>query len=504
MDQQFDELTKSLVRSVTRHGALEKFGFGVAALALITSFLVPSGGTASPLGPLIELSRPNAVGTCDTGFSGPPATWTLDDTLEPFMAVNPVNPKNIVVVWIQGLLQDIIAATTFDGGRTWQRVPVPFTTCSGGPYLGAGDERLCFAPNGDLYAISVVGMDMPTRGVAVCKSTDGGLHWSAPITLAGPKGLIPADIAVITADPVDSRYLYAIWDGSDSGHRGPAVFSRTTDGGRTWEPARVIVQTTPQDYVQFSQLRVLPDGTVVDIYQLVDVKDSGHGIQQSQSLQVIRSADRGQTWSSPIHAVTMLPLYGGSQGNNLTTDPDTGQLVQDVDNQSVAGDSHGNLYAVWGDGRFSNFQYNDIAFSMSADGGFTWSVPIRVNQTPLKIPTADRQAFLPAIAVTATGTIGVTYYDFRFNDANPGAPTDYWLARCQPASTLAPANPANWGNEIRLTDSSFDLESCGTIVGSFYLGDYFGLDTVGSDFVCAFTQVDRDSVTSIFFRRIGK
>ncbi len=127
----FDELTKSLAQSVTRRGALKKFGAGFAGMALAGLLALPTGVSASTLGPLIELSRPNAVGTCDTGFPGPPANWTLDDTFEPFLAVNPVNPKNIVVVWIQGLLQDIIAATTFDGGRTWQKVPVPFTTCSG-------------------------------------------------------------------------------------------------------------------------------------------------------------------------------------------------------------------------------------------------------------------------------------------------------------------------------------------------------------------------------------
>src|SRR5205809_5924244 len=35
-----------------------------------------------------------------------------------------------------------------------------------------------------------------------------------------------------------------------------------------------------------------------------------------------------------------------------------------------------------------------IAFSMSTDGGLTWSTPIRVNQTPLNIPPLNRQAFL--------------------------------------------------------------------------------------------------------------
>ena len=89
---------------------------------------------------------------------------------------------------------------------------------------------------------------------------------------------------------------------------------------------------------------------------------------------------------------------------------------------------NGNLYATWEDGRFSNFQHNDIALSMSADGGFTWSTPIRVNQTPTNMALATREAFLPFIAVTADGTIGVTCYDFRFNNStSAGLPADRWL-----------------------------------------------------------------------------
>ena len=141
---------------------------------------------------------------------------------------------------------------------------------------------------------------------------------------------------------------------------------------------------------------------------------------------------------------------------------------------------------------------------MSADGGFTWSVPIRVNQTPLNIPASSRQSFFPVVAVADDGTIGVTHYDFRFNDPNPGLPTDYWLVRCQPSPTKPATNPANWGNEVRLTDTSFNMEACGTFLGTFRPGEYYGLATIGGDFLSTFTQVDRDNVTSIFFRRVGK
>jgi hypothetical protein len=465
---------------------------------------VTIGCKAATLSPLIALSRPNAVGTCDDHFVTLPGTsMSLNDAFEPFMAVNPVNQKNIVVVWTQGLLQNIIAAVSQDGGWTWQQVPVPFTVCSGGPLLGASDTRVCFAPSGDAYVIAVVANDLPTRGIAVCKSIDGGLHWSQPVLLQGLTG--DTHLAVIAADPADARRLYAIWDGDDKGHRSPASFTRTMDGGNTWEPPRAIVQPKPQDYVQFSQLLVLPNGTLVDVYDEVDVKDSGHGIEQSFTLKVIRSTDQGLTWSNPSLAATLLPLYGGPDGNMINVDPETGQLVFDANSPSITVDNRtGNIYAVWEDGRFSNFQSNEIAFSMSADGGLTWSSPIRVNQAPLNIPALNRQAFLPMVAVASDGTIGVSYYDFRFNDTNPGLPTDRWLVRCQPVAARPATNPANWGNEVRLTDSSFNMEACGTVLGGFYPGDYSGLATIGNDFVSTFTQVDQDNVTAIFFRRVGK
>src|SRR5215469_17497220 len=104
----------------------------------------------------------------------------------------------------------------------------------------------------------------------------------------------------------------------------------------------------------------------------------------------------------------MTPLYTPNC-HTLAVDPETRQFVGDPTNPSFAVDGrNGNLYAVWEDGRFSNFQYNDIAFSMSVDGGSTWSAPIRVNQTPLTIPPLDRQAFFPNVAVAANGTIGVS------------------------------------------------------------------------------------------------
>lgn len=124
---------------------------------------------------------------------------------------------------------------------------------------------------------------------------------------------------------------------------------------------------------------------------------------------------------------------------------------------------------------------------MSTDGGFTWSVPIRINQTPTNIPLANQQAFTPSIAVAADGTVGVTYYDFRFNDANPGLPTDYWFVHADPTSSGGLSDPLNWGHELRLTNTSFDMERAPS-VGGFFVGDYEGLVSDGNDFLTFFSQ----------------
>ena len=149
MNNKFDEINKSMTQSVTRRAAVKKFGIGLTGVALASLVGSVSYAPAATLGPLIELSRPNAVGTCNDGIAGP-GPGTINDAAEPYVAVNPANPKNIVAAWIQGPFQNIVSATSFDGGKSWQQVPLPLTVCSGGPFLGAGDPWLSFAPNGEL------------------------------------------------------------------------------------------------------------------------------------------------------------------------------------------------------------------------------------------------------------------------------------------------------------------------------------------------------------------
>jgi hypothetical protein len=500
MNDKFDEMAKGMEQSATRRGALKKSGLGLVDIALALLFGLPANANDFKRGPLVEVSRPNPLSGCDDGFH-PPGTATSEDTAQPFVAANQASPKNIVAVWNGSFAQSIVAGVTLDGGKNWQRVPIPgITLCTGGPFVAADDPWVSFGPGGDVYVISNPFSSEGSRAIAVNKSSDGGQHWSAPAFLAvtSDKRFV-AQQPSLTADPTDARLVYAIWNRDDNGNRGQVMFARTTDGGRTWEPARQIYEPGGADSATLGhQIHLLPDGTLVDLFSESKYVFDASSNDKRALLRLIRSTDKGQTWSAPI-SIADLPLFN-------VVDPETGQLVFRAAGAAFdfAVDGHsGALYAVWEETRFGGGLYPSIAFATSTDGGLSWSAPIPVNKTPADIRTADRQAFRPSIAVAADGTIGVTYYDFRFNDPAAGVPTDYWLVHCHPSAAASPADAANWISEVRVTDESFDLEATFIFLDSFVLGKYVGLATAGNDFLSTFVKPDGVNVTSIFFRRVG-
>jgi len=376
--------------------------------------------------------------------------------------------------------------------------------CNGGAadLTGNSDPWLSFGPDGTLYFCSTAGGS--DRSVIVTsKSLDGGLHWSVPaFVLDTTDKRYFGDKPVVAADPSAAGFAYIIWGNNANGNRGQVVLSRSTDGGSSWEPARFIYDPgTTDSSTTGSSLVVRPDGTLVYFFSANKFPDGG--THNGAVLFVIRSTDKGLTWSPPI-PIRSVPVFS-------VVDPENGIPVvnssSSFPNYGAAVDpNNGNLYAAWEDTGFNNGQYPAIAFSMSADGGFTWSAPIQVNQTPGNIPPANRQAFIPAVAVAADGTIGVTYYDFRFNDPSPGMLTDYWLVHCHPSATSPPTDPKNWGNETRLTQTSFDLEiqtRLSTMFTSYFIGDYQSLATVGSNFLPVWSQPHDSDLNSIFFRQVG-
>jgi hypothetical protein len=212
---------------------------------------------------------------------------------------------------------------------------------------------------------------------------------------------------------------------------------------------------------------------------------------------MMRSTDKGATWSAPqvIHKIQF----------NGAFDPDTGLPIRaEGFVPEVAVDRrNGNLYATWQDIRFSGV--DQIAFSMSTDGGDTWSAPIKVSQTPPSADPGNEQAWVPAVQVSDDGTIAVTYYDFRFNTPAAGVPTDHWIVHCHPSVTTTCAEADDWGDELRLTDTSFDVEQLPFARGPFgyFVGEYEGLTSTGNTFRPLFAVGAGNRLTDIVTATAG-
>ena len=247
---------------------------------------------------------------------------------------------------------------------------------------------------------------------------------------------------------------------------GPTYISRSTDGGATYEPARILYDPGQNMQTIGNVVQVLPDGTVIDFFEQID------DISGAQTISLVRSADKAATFD------TAATVISPQQNDTPTTAPFSGQQLRDADILfSVSTNpKSGALYIVFEDTRFTGV--HGIAFTQSLDGGKTWAAPVQIDQTPANANTALEQAFTPAVTVAGGGLLAVTYYDFRNDTGASGVDaTDYWAVFCNP-SVADCTQRASWGNELRLTQSSFDINNAPN-AGGLFLGDYMGLAAYG-------------------------
>ena len=480
--------------------------------ALLTIVAACSGGgggsnttPAAPPQPSITPAAPGLVSvafTFSAGCSGVADTGTLygNAEVEPQVAINPANPNTLIGTWQQdrwsnGGSQGIKVGYTLDSGATWSTRALPISRCgggidtNGGDYERASDPWVTFSPNGVAYQMSLAISGTAFQpgsasALLVMRSADGGRNWTGPITLLRDGSQFFNDKNAITADPTDSRYVYGVWDRLTADNRGPTLFARTTDGGLTWEPARAIYDPGVNNQTIGNIISVLPNGTLINFFTQLNTM----GSQSSALFAVMRSTDKGLTWSQPIKVADFLGIG--------TRDPETGTAIRDSGflgqisaGAAVVQGSQGQLFVTWQDARFNSGARDAIAFSRSADGGLTWSAPVRINGD------INVQALVPSVNGRADGTIGFSYYDMRSNTADPATLlTDYWLATS--------SDGVNWTD--RRISAAFNL-AIAPIARGYFMGDYQGLVSAAGSFYPFYVRTngaDISNRTDVFFTPI--
>jgi len=429
---------------------------------------------------------------------------------ETTIAVNPVNPRNLVAGANDYRLFNTREArndssswayTSFDRGRTWTNQALPklnLQTGAAAPLSimdAAGDPALAYGPGNTVYFSSLVFSraatpegDQGASGITVSVSRDGGRTFGDPVIIqldgVNPDGThVPTtffnDKNWIAADPT-SGTVYVTWtrftfDEEGNYLESPIVVSKSTDFGLHWSPMRRVSPTldhlvngiTP--FAQGSNPRIGRDGTLYVTYEAaVCATVACDQMADHDAIIVATSRDSGRTFGNVEVAVDFdFPDTLTGENFRLNSFP---QLDYDrVTNQ---------LWITWADDR--NGQYapdgtsiktNGDVFIVTSTAGRGWSRPLRVGTS------ADE--FFPAVAVFAT-RVAVSYYTRGFNPT--GISLDY-------------AYSAGWGRAIngapvrRITTQSQDprvqfvrVEPDGTETQGVFIGDYSAI-TMSQDFV---------------------
>jgi Repeat of unknown function (DUF5648) len=421
---------------------------------------------------------PYAAG-CD-GVTPEVGILNVGSEVEPHLTRNPSNPEHLLASWQQdrwsnGGARGLGVNASFDGGRNWNPVSLPFSRCAGGNLVNGGDYARATDPwgaissNGTAYQMALAFTDAPNpvnsvSAMLVARSRDGGRNWDTPITLVRDvSDDIFHDKNMIVADPTRPNNAYAVWGRLLNNGTGPAWFSRTTDGGTSWEASRGIYDPGTRNQTFGNFLAVLSDGTLVNVF--LELLRDGGGNTTSAKMRLIRSTDQGVTWSTPSDIAEYLGIGVINTETNIAVRDGAGL-------PSVAAGLNNALHVVWQDARFSNGARDGVAYVRSADGGLTWSAPRQTNSR------SDVPAFTPIVNARSDGVVGVAYFDLRANTSSAATlPTVLRLTTSSDQNTW-------FESEI---EPSFNL-NLAPIARGYFLGDYFGLTSRSGVFETFYTR----------------
>ncbi|MEW6737279.1 MAG: sialidase family protein [Acidobacteriota bacterium] len=383
-----------------------------------------------------------------------------------------VNGNNIIVGFNDASDNTSGYSVSTDGGITFSHKRIP--TLPNG--LNFGDPVLAFGPNGELYYATLAVTSNNKSIIGVSKSTNNGITFTTPVDASTTAGN--------TADFQDKEWLvvdtgasspfkgnvYVSWSDFTRFNGNFINFSRSTNGGTSFEAPVTVSPKDRTQFVQGSMPAVAPNGDIYIAYFDLHINPAG--------ISVVKSTDGGKTFSAPKTVASFFNIQFITAGTSIRTNSFPGITV----------DKNGTVHIVYAAiPPTFGADRSDILYVRSTDGGASFSAPRKVNDD-----NTNTTQFLPSIAAAADGTIGVKWWDRRNDPINDGL-TDVYMA-------ISTDGGASFNRNFRITDTNwaFGPTELGLVN---YHGDYDDIKAFGDNFYLCWSD-ERNIDPDVFFTMV--
>jgi hypothetical protein len=262
-----------------------------------------------------------------------------------------------------------------DGGATWGP-GAPLCACKGS---GQFDPIIEVVPNtGQVYALYMNGFN-----VVFTKSTNHGRSWSTPVKTYGQ---VSWNDKPVLAMSNDGQHVYVSWNGPNAGD--PWV-AQSHDGGVTWTQTKLLDSNR---YFFAYDADVLPNGWVVFSESGIDYGGQGSVPSGLVQQHAFVSKNQGSSWQDVL--VDSVEIGEACVAAGCSSDFYIGH-------SGVAADAAGNLVMVY-DGATTPGGKQLIFSRRSTDGGVTWSA-----RTALSLAT--EQSTAPTVESRGAGDVRTWY-----------------------------------------------------------------------------------------------
>jgi hypothetical protein len=439
-----------------------------------------------------------AIGMCSLLFAGPqsqPPTAPRQtvsrlsndsdrNPVEVSIAINPANRDNVVAVsYQQGLSQgpktsDFIYVSQ-DGGRTWSSAPAPNRDGR-----TQGDDALTFDEAGTAFRTNIgfVGIrePRPTRaltGIFASRSSDGGRTWDPSVAIVDHlNSVIPFEDKpwlAATRTASGESHVYVAWTRFDEyGSKAPDCRSHIMFS-RSTDGGRSFAVPIRVSDVPGDCLD--SDNTDEGAVPSVGIGGEVYLAWAGPSGLVFDvSRDAGVTFGIDSK-VSDLP--GGWDFDVAGVDRANGMPVTGVDRS--AGQFRGSVYINWIDARNGD---PDVFVGASRDGGRSWTTPVRVNDDPLRNGAVQFMTWMAVDPVD--GSVNVIFMDRR---EQTGTRTSLTLAR----STDGGRTFRNYPVDTPPFNTS----------AAIAFGDYIGISAHGGRVIAAFPRFETQNTIALWTAR---